>query len=64
MYEDTLYGGFYTVTGKNRRYIFIAGTDENDNVVTGRVPKEEFYKWYKKSGVTHKEEMRDGNNNI
>lgn len=36
MYEDTLYDGFYTVT------------DEKDNVVTGRVPKEEFYKWYKK----------------
>lgn len=48
MYEDTLYGGFYTVTGKNKRYIFIAGTDEKDNVVTGRVPKEEFYKWYKR----------------
>ena len=41
MYEDTLYGGFYTVTGKNRRYIFVTGTDENDNVVTGRVPKED-----------------------
>ncbi len=48
MYEDTLYGGFYTVTGKNRRYFFITGTDEKDNVVTGRVPKEEFYKWYRR----------------
>lgn len=48
MYEDTLYGGFYTITGKNKRYISVAGTDEKDNVVTGRVPKEEFYKWYKR----------------
>ena len=47
MYEDTLYGGFYTVTGKNRRYFFVADTDEKDNVVTGRVLKSEFYKWYK-----------------
>ena len=50
MYEDTLYGGFYTVTGKNRRYFFIAGTDEKDNVVSGKVPKEEFYRWYRKIG--------------
>lgn len=46
MYTDTLYGGFYTVTGKCKKYIHIAGTDEWDNVVTGKVPKEEFYKWY------------------
>lgn len=50
MYEDTLYGGLFTVTGKNKRYISVAGTDEWGNVVTGRVPKEEFYKWYKEVG--------------
>ncbi|WP_165958597.1 hypothetical protein [Macrococcoides bohemicum] len=44
MYTDTLYGGFYTVTGKCKKYIHVAGTDEKDNVVSGKVPKSEFYK--------------------
>lgn len=47
MYEDTLYGGFFTVTGKCKRYVHVAGTDEKDNVVSGKVPKVEFYRWYK-----------------
>lgn len=47
MYTDTLYGGFYTVTAKCKKYIHIAGTDEKDNVVSGKVPKEEFYRTFK-----------------
>lgn len=47
MYEDTLYGGFYTVTGKCKHYIHVAGTDEWGNVVSGKVPKEEFYRTFK-----------------
>lgn len=48
MYEDTLYGGFYTVTDKCKKYIHVAGTDEWGNIVSGKVPKVEFYKWYKR----------------
>lgn len=56
MYECLTYGGFYTITGKTKNYICIAGTDEWGNVVTGRVPKKYFirhlrkwrkYKWIK-----------------
>lgn len=27
MYEDIKYGGFYTITGKSKRYIYISGTE-------------------------------------
>ncbi|WP_414055218.1 hypothetical protein [Macrococcus equi] len=47
MYEDIKYGGFFTVTGRNKKYIFIAGTDERNNYVTGKVPIHEFYRTFK-----------------
>ncbi len=47
MYEDIKYGGFYSITGKSKRYIYIFGTDEWGNIVKGAVPKDEFYKTFR-----------------
>lgn len=47
MFTDTLYGGFYTITGKCKKYIHVAGTDEWGNRVKGRVPIGEFYRTFK-----------------
>ncbi|MGV2927195.1 hypothetical protein RW115_01240 [Macrococcus capreoli] len=47
MFEDTVYGGFYTITGKCKNYIHITGTDEWNKVVTGKVPKKIFYETFK-----------------
>lgn len=44
---DIKHGGFYTVTGKCKNYIHIAGTDENNSYVTGKVPKQVFYETFR-----------------
>lgn len=50
LYEDTIYGGFYTITGHRRHYIVLAGTDERGQVVQAVVPKDVFYQTFKRVG--------------
>lgn len=50
MYEDIKYGGFYTITGKSKSYVYISGTDEWGNIVKGAVPVSEFYNTFKEVG--------------
>ena len=50
LYECTQYGGFYTITGKNKKYYILAGTDEKLNTVTAYVPRDVFVRTYKRVG--------------
>lgn len=57
LYEDTIYGGFYTITGHRRHYIVLAGTDERGQVVQAVVPKDVFYQTFKRVGRKYENEI-------
>jgi len=50
MYEDTRYGGLYTITSKTKTHIRFTGRCPHGLPVTGGVPKDVFYQTFKRVG--------------